>query len=64
LGAAHVLREFNQEYRRRRLEAQSRGERYIGYAQAKERLRGAMVKVAATGAAPVAFIREVFEAIR
>jgi hypothetical protein len=55
-----VLHEFNQEYRRRRLEAQRRGERFMGYAQAKERLRGAMVKVAATGSVPVTIVREVF----
>jgi hypothetical protein len=36
-----VLHEFNQEYRRRRLEAQRRGERFMGYAQAKARQRHA-----------------------
>ena len=56
-----VLHEFNQEYRRRRLEAQRRGERFMGYAQATARLRRTIAKVAATGAAPVAIVREVFE---
>ena len=51
-----VLHEFNQEYRRRRLEAQRRGEGFMGYAQAKARLRRAITKVAATGAAPVAIV--------
>ena len=55
-----VLHEFNQEYPRRRLEAQRRGERLIGYAQAMARLRRAITKVAATGTAPRAIVREVF----
>jgi hypothetical protein len=55
-----VLHEFNQEYRRRRLEAQRRGERFIGYAQAMARLRCAITKVAVTGAVPAAIVREVF----
>jgi hypothetical protein len=55
-----VLHEFNQEYRRRRLEAQRRGERFMGYAQATARLRRAMMKVATTGAVPVAIAQEVF----
>jgi hypothetical protein len=37
-----VLHEFNQEYRRRRLGAQRRGERFMGYAQATARLRRAI----------------------
>jgi hypothetical protein len=58
---AGVLHEFNhQEYRCRRLEAQARGERFIGSAQATARLRRAITKVAATGATPVAIVREVF----
>jgi len=52
-----VLHQLNQEYRRRRLEAQRRGERFMGYAQAKARLRRAIAKVAATGNAPVAIVR-------
>jgi hypothetical protein len=52
-----VLHEFNQEYRRRRLESQRRGERFMGYAQATARLRHAITKVAASGAAPVAIVR-------
>jgi hypothetical protein len=44
-----VLQEFNQEYRRRRIEAQRRGELFMGYAQATARLRRAMARVAATG---------------
>jgi hypothetical protein len=55
-----VLHEFNQEYRRQRLEAQGRGEQFMGYAQATARLRRAITKVAATGTAPVAIVREVF----
>jgi hypothetical protein len=35
-----VLHEFNQEYRRRRLEAQGSGARFMSYGQAKARLRG------------------------
>jgi hypothetical protein len=38
----------------RRLEAQRRGERFMGYAQATARLRRTIAKVAATGTAPVA----------
>ena len=38
-----VLHEFNQEYRRRRLEAQRRGERFMGYA----RLRRVLVETVA-----------------
>jgi hypothetical protein len=45
----------------RRLEAQRRGERFMGYAQAKAQLRRAITKVAATGSAPVAIVREVFD---
>jgi hypothetical protein len=56
-----VLHQLNQEYRRRRLEAQRRGERFMGYAQATARLRRAMMKVAAIGTAPVAIVGEVFE---
>jgi hypothetical protein len=56
---AGVLREFNQEYRRQRLEAQRRGERFMSYAQATARLRRAITKVAATGSAPGAIVREV-----
>jgi hypothetical protein len=41
-----VLHEFNQEYRRRRLAAQRRGQRFTGYAQATARLRRAITKVA------------------
>ena len=55
-----MLHEFNQEYRRRRLEAQGRGERFMGYAQAKGRLRRAIAKVAATGTAPAAIVQEGF----
>jgi hypothetical protein len=32
------LHQFNQEYRRRRLEAQGSGERFMSYAQAMARL--------------------------
>ena len=42
-----VLHEFNQEYRRRRLEAQGRGARFRGYAQATVRLRRVLVETAA-----------------
>ena len=41
-----VLHVFNQEYRRRRLEAQRRGERFMGYAQAMARLRRAITEAA------------------
>jgi hypothetical protein len=47
-----VLHEFNQEYRLRRLEAQRRGEGFMGYAQAKARLRRAITKVAANRLRP------------
>ena len=40
--------------RRRRLEAQRRGERFMGYAQATARLRRAITKVAAPGTASTA----------
>ena len=56
-----LLHEFNQEYRRQRLEAQERGERFMGYAQAtarlRLRLRRAITKMAATGTPPVAVVR-------
>jgi hypothetical protein len=55
-----VLHEFNQEYRRRRLKRQARGERFMGYAQAPARLRRAIAKVATSGTATAAFVREVF----
>jgi hypothetical protein len=58
-----VLQEFNQESRSRRLEAQRRGERFMGYrprrrsgraaATAHARLRKALVEVAAGNAAPI-----------
>jgi hypothetical protein len=54
-----VLHELNQESRCRRLEAQRRGERFMGYTQATARLRRAITKVAATGRAPVAIVQEV-----
>jgi hypothetical protein len=56
-----VLSEFNREYRRRRLEAEGRGERFMGYTQAKARLRRAIIKVAATGVAPLGIVGEVFK---
>jgi hypothetical protein len=56
-----VLHEFNQEYRRRRLEAQARGEPFMTYGAARARLRRAMMKVAATGSVPVTIVREVFK---
>jgi hypothetical protein len=55
-----VLHEFNQECRRRRLGAQRRGERFMGYAQATARLRRAITKVAATGNALAAIVWQVF----
>ena len=48
------------EHRRRRLEAQGRGKRFMSYAQAMARLRRAITKVTATGTAPVAIVRKVF----
>jgi hypothetical protein len=54
-----VLHEFNQEFRRRRLEAQGRGEQFMGYAQATARLRRAIAKVAS--GVPASIVREVFE---
>jgi hypothetical protein len=53
-----VLHEFNQGYRRRRLEAQRRGELFRGYGQATARLWRAITKVAAD-TAPVAVVRKV-----
>ena len=43
-----VLHEFDQEYRRRRVEAQGRGERVTGYAQATTWLRRVLVETAAS----------------
>jgi hypothetical protein len=37
-----VLHEFNQEYRRKRLEAQGKDQRFMGYGQATARLRRAI----------------------
>jgi hypothetical protein len=55
-----VLQEFNQEYRRQRLEAQRRGERFMGYAQATARLRRVFVETAA-GNSTAPLISRVFE---
>jgi hypothetical protein len=55
-----VLQEFNQEYRRRRLEAQGRGERFMGYAQATARLRRVFVETAA-GNSTAPLMSRVFE---
>jgi hypothetical protein len=55
-----VLHELNQEYRRRRLEAQGRGERFMGYGEAMAWLRRAITKVGAVNTAPAAIVREVF----
>src|SRR5262249_29457975 len=52
-----MLHEFNQEYRRRRLEAQGKDQRFMGYGQARVRLQRAITKVAATGAVPAAIVR-------
>jgi hypothetical protein len=44
-----VLHQVNSEYRRRRLQAEVRGERFMLYAEVQLRLRKAIVEVAAGG---------------
>jgi hypothetical protein len=59
-----VLRAFNQEYRRRRLEAQRRGERFMGYGQATARLRHVLVETAAGNSTAPLMLRVFEEATR
>ena len=55
-----MLHEFNREYKRRRLEAQGRGEQFMGYAQATARLRRVFVETAA-GNSTAPLMSRVFE---
>jgi hypothetical protein len=56
-----VLHAFNAEYKRRRLEARERGTGFMSYQQARARLRRTLIEVAATGIAPAAIMKTVFE---
>jgi hypothetical protein len=56
-----VLHAFNEEYRRRRLAAFEKGSNFIPYKEARSRLQRALVSVAATGIAPQALMKTVFE---
>jgi hypothetical protein len=53
------LRFFNEEYKRRRLDAALSGKSFAGYAVAKARLRKAIAEVAAGNTAPL--LTRVFE---
>jgi hypothetical protein len=55
-----VLQEFNQEYRRRRLEAAQQGRGFMSYRTAQARLQRVLTKVAATGEAPAAIVKAAF----
>jgi hypothetical protein len=59
---AGVLREFNDEYRRRRLAAFEKGKGFVSYAQARAKLQRVLANVAATGTAPPALMKTVFDA--
>jgi hypothetical protein len=58
---AGVLAEFNQEYKTRRLQAFRHGRNFISYKEARNRLQQALAGVAATGIAPEALMKTVFE---
>ena len=58
---AGVLAEFNQEYKRRRLEAAERGNGFMSYQQAQARLQRVLTRIAATGVAPDAIVKTAFE---
>jgi hypothetical protein len=58
-----VLHEFNAEYRRRRLEAARQGRRFMSYRAAKARLQRVLTRIAATGVAPEAIVRTVFDGL-
>jgi hypothetical protein len=54
-----VLSQFNDEYRRRRLAATARGERFMSYGEAQARLRKALAGVAAGGELQIQSLFEV-----
>jgi hypothetical protein len=56
-----VLHAFNEEYRRRRLQAFASGKNFMSYQQARARLQRVLTGVAATGNAPAAIMKTVFE---
>ena len=56
-----VLHVFNIEYRRRRLQAFEQGKNFISYKEARSRLQQVLTGVAATGIAPAAIVKTVFE---
>jgi hypothetical protein len=55
-----LLKEFNRQYKRRRLLAQARGEGFIPYRHAKARLRKMLTTAAATGGLPENLFDRVF----
>jgi hypothetical protein len=62
---AGILREFNSQYRQRRLAAKKAGQRFMGYSEALRRLRATVAEsVAKDGTIPKSFIAEVFDETR
>ena len=56
-----VLHAFNAEFRRRRIAAAEQGSKFMSYRQARSRLQRVLTGVAATGNAPAAIVKTVFE---
>jgi hypothetical protein len=56
-----VLHTFNAEFRRRRLAAFEKGKGFMSYREARSRLQRVLAGVAATGTAPEAFVKTVFD---
>jgi hypothetical protein len=54
------LAEINAEYKRRRVAAEQRGERFIDYGELQRRLRIAFARVAAGGEIPASLMARVF----
>jgi len=59
---AGVLKRFNSEYRKRRLQAKQGGQRFMSYSEAQARLRKVIADaVASGGRIPRSFVAAVFE---
>jgi hypothetical protein len=57
-----VLKEFNAQYRQRRLQAKKSGQRFMSYSEALRRLRATVADaVASGGTIPKSFVAAVFE---
>jgi hypothetical protein len=57
------LREFNSRFRRERLAAAERGERFMSTARRRRGCSAFLMRIAATGMAPAAIVKTVFEDI-